>query len=78
VTKESYDMITTDRWFQEQMECDDPMQMTSDVCYCPAGFSDYRCSTKEFTRCYVNITSPALYEGCSENYEDSDYYVYSI
>ena len=28
--------------------------------------------------CYVNITKPALYKGCQGQYEDSDYYVYSI
>ena len=71
-------MITTNRWYQERMECDAPVEQISQVCYCPAGYSDFRCSTKEYTKCYVNMTNPALHEGCKDQYEDSDFYVYSI
>ena len=36
------------------------------------------CATELYTRCYINITEPALYKGCEDKYEDSFYYLYSI
>ena len=59
------------------MECE-AVERISQACYCPAGFSDYRCSTKDYNKCYVNFTSPALFEGCKDKFEDSEFYVYSI
>lgn len=49
---------------------------TNEVCYCPEEFSGFDCSLRAFTMCYVNITEPALYEGC--NSADSEDYVFSI
>lgn len=49
---------------------------TNEACYCPSGFSGYDCSLRATTKCYVNITEPALYEGC--NFKDSEEYVFSI
>lgn len=52
--------------------------MTKDVCVCPKGRGDYLCATISDTKCYINITDPALYEGCADKFEDSAYYLYSI
>ena len=76
-TKDSFDLISSNRWYQERVDCQAEFK-TKQVCYCPAGYTDYLCSTKEFTKCYVNFTNPALHEGCKDDYEDSEYYMYSI
>jgi hypothetical protein len=34
------------------------------------------CSTETYKKCYINITEPAFYAGCTK--EDSPYYMYSI
>lgn len=60
------------------MECESPTNFTNDACYCPAGYSGYNCGSYSFTRCYVNITEPAFYEGCKGNFSDSFSYDYSI
>lgn len=76
-TKDSYNFMRRNPWYQERMECVAEWKI-SQACFCPAGYTDYLCSTKEFTKCYVNFTNPALHEGCKDDYEDSDYYIYSI
>jgi len=49
---------------------------TNEACYCPEGFSGYDCSLRASLKCYVNITEPALFEGCK--YPNSEDYVFSI
>ena len=48
----------------------------NNVCVCPTGTVDFLCATELYTRCYINITNPAFYEGCTG--EDSFFYIYSI
>jgi len=43
---------------------------------CAPGHSDVLCATLFNQTCFVNITNPPLYEGCTG--EDSDYYLYSL
>jgi hypothetical protein len=50
----------------------------TNVCVCPGGYMDALCGTELYTKCYINITTPAFYEGCENKFEDSFYYLYSI
>lgn len=75
VTKDSYDYLTTLPYYKLRVTCN-PENVHNDVCYCPSGYSGYLCETFDYNKCYVNVTEPALYKGCTG--EDSDYYVYSI
>ena len=52
--------------------------MENNVCVCPGGYMDAVCDTEMYTKCYINITKPAFYEGCEDKFEDSFYYLYSI
>jgi len=52
-------------------------EVTNDVCVCPKGTGDWLCATDLYTKCYVNITDPPLYEGCADK-PDSAYYLYSV
>lgn len=45
---------------------------------CPSGYTDVRCDTELYTKCYINITEPAFYKSCADEHEDSFYYLYSI
>jgi len=72
----TYKNLTTLPYFQLRMTCN-VVPTANDVCYCPSGFTDYLCNEAAYTKCYVNVTSPALYKGCKDR-PDSDYYVYSI
>jgi hypothetical protein len=58
------------------MECS-AANVSTQVCYCPKGYYDYACSTSTYTKCYLNITNPPFYKGCSEE-PDSEYYMFSI
>lgn len=49
----------------------------TNVCVCPKGQSDFECATATYQKCYLNITSPAFYQGC-EDREDTPYYLYSV
>ena len=51
--------------------------VTKDVCVCPKGFTNYDCANAEYSKCFLNITKPAFYEGCSD-LPDSPYSLYSI
>lgn len=75
-TYQTYQFLTTLPYYQSRVTCEQETT-SNDVCYCPSGFTGYLCDTAAFNKCYVNITEPALYKGCSER-EDSEYYVYSI
>ena len=72
----TYRNLTTLPYFRLRMTCN-VVPTTNDVCYCPSGFTDYLCNEAAYTKCYVNVTEPALYKGCKDR-PDSDYYVYSI
>lgn len=74
--EESYNYLSTLPYYQARVTCKTE-NVESEVCYCPAGYSDYKCHSFDYTKCYVNVTSPALYKGCKDK-ADSDYYVYSI
>lgn len=52
--------------------------VTKNVCVCPKGYGDFQCSTQLYKKCFINITEPAFYKGCSENKEDTPYYLYSV
>lgn len=62
-------------YFKQRYNCKIDV-VSNDVCLCPAGYTGYTCDEFEYTKCYVNITTPALYKGC--NGTDSEAYVYSI
>ena len=51
--------------------------ITNNVCVCPHGFGDFECSTSLYKKCFLNITEPALFEGCSDR-EDTPHYLYSV
>ena len=55
-----------------------PFIYRNKACYCQAGFQGKDCSEKveSFTKCLINVTEPALYQGCRG--QDSHEYVYSI
>jgi hypothetical protein len=63
--------------YATQFDCN-VRNVTKDVCICPKGRGDYLCATAEDFKCYINMTDPALYEGCADKFEDSAYYLYSI
>ena len=46
------------------------------VCACSPGYTGGLCATVNNQSCFVNITDPPLYAGCS--YPDTDYYLYSL
>ena len=52
-------------------------QQNTPVCMCKPGFYDSVCATQLAQSCFVNITSPPLYEGCMDR-PDTDYYMYSL
>jgi hypothetical protein len=47
------------------------------VCVCPRGFADFECSTSLYKKCFLNITEPAFFKGCS-SLPDTPYYLYSV
>jgi hypothetical protein len=63
--------------YSNQFDCN-VRNVTKDVCICPKGRGDYLCATAGEFKCYINMTEPALYEGCADKFEDSAYYLYSI
>ena len=67
--------MTTLPYFRQRYTCKIDV-VSNEVCYCAAGYTGYTCDDFEYTKCYVNITDPALYKGC--NGTDSEAYVYSI
>jgi hypothetical protein len=71
-------VLTTDPFYLENMDCMEPFVYENDVCYCPAGFSGVDCSSKasSYTKCFINVTEPALYKKCQK--PDTPDYVYSI
>lgn len=78
VTRDTYLNLTTLPYFKTRVTCKDPYSVTNNACYCPAGFKGAYCQIADYHKCYVNITSPALYKGCQGKYPDSDFYLYSI
>ena len=74
VSKHTYDRVLTD--YASQYSCYTQMIETN-VCVCPKGTIDYQCATETYTKCAINVTSPAFYKGC-EDKEDSFYYLYSV
>lgn len=74
VTSETYQMLLTS--YSDQYSCY-TQNVENNVCVCPQGVVDYVCETSLYTRCYINITEPAFWEGC-EDKEDSFYYLYSV
>ena len=77
VTKESYNALRTLPFYQSRVQCDIE-RVTNDACFCPSGFTGALCGEAAFSKCYVNMTNPAMYKGCREDKVDSDFYVYSI
>lgn len=75
VSETTYNNMTTLPYFKLKYACK-IVQETKGVCLCAAGYTGYTCDEFEYTKCYVNITTPALYKGC--NGTDSEAYVYSI
>lgn len=74
VDAETYQMLHTN--YSDQYSCY-TQNVENNVCVCPSGAVDYECSNELYTRCYLNVTNPPLYQGCSNN-TDSFYYMYSI
>lgn len=74
VTSETYQTLLTS--YSDQYSCY-TQNVENNVCVCPKGVVDYVCETNMYTRCYINITEPAFWEGC-EDKEDSFYYLYSV
>ena len=75
VTEQTYIDMTTLSSLKERYSCKtQPTQ--NEVCHCPAGYTGYLCDEPATTKCYVNITNPALYKGCTG--KDSQAYVWSI
>jgi len=75
VSEYTYTNMTTLPYFKARYSC--RVQATeNNVCFCAAGYKGFTCDEFEYTKCYVNITTPALYKGC--NGTDSEAYVYSI
>lgn len=75
VTQQTYNDLTFYPYFQRTITCE-TKQQSNPACYCAAGYSGAYCNEPSYSKCYVNMTTPKLYEGC--NKPDSDYYVYSI
>ena len=78
VSKESYELLTTEPYYQDVASCREPEVRTNKACYCPSGYTGHLCKTKNAVTCFVQITDPNMAAGCSDQYEDSDDYVYSI
>ena len=78
VTYDTYQNLTTLPYFQSRTTCQVTKGVQNQACYCPSGFKGAYCQIAAYNKCYVNITSPALFEGCAGKYQDSDYYLYSI
>lgn len=77
VNNQSYIYLTTLPYYTSRATCY-MAEKTHDACYCSAGYTGALCQYQDATKCYVNVTSPKLYEGCQDEYEDSEYYMYSI
>lgn len=75
VSERTFNNMTTLPYFKQRYSCKVEL-VENNVCYCAAGYNGYTCDEFEYTKCYVNITTPALYKGC--NGTDSEAYVYSI
>ena len=75
VTSETYNMLHAN--YSDQYSCYSK-NVENNVCVCPQGVVDYVCATEQYTRCYINITEPAFYKGCENEFEDSFYYLYSV
>lgn len=75
VTSETYQLLLSN--YSDQYSCY-TQNVENNVCMCPGGYMDFLCATDLYTRCYINVTNPALYEGCADKHEDSFYYLYSI
>lgn len=69
--------MKTDPFYQERATCREETKQTP-TCICPSGYTGHLCKTALPNQCFVQITQPNLAAGCSEQFEDSDYYVYSI
>lgn len=76
VTYDTYKTLVTLPYYTQRVTCEIE-SVTNEVCFCPSGFTGYLCDVNQYTKCYVNMTEPALYKGCKDK-PDSDYYVYSI
>ena len=77
VTNQSYIHLTTLPFYTQRATCY-MKEVKNPACLCPAGYMGAYCQYHDYTKCYVNITQPALYKGCKDEYPDSDYYLYSI
>ena len=73
VDAETYHLLHSQ--YSDQYSCY-TQNVENNVCMCPTGTVDYLCATELYTRCYINITNPAFYAGCTG--EDSFFYIYSI
>mmetsp|Transcript_5732 Transcript_5732/g.9831 ORF Transcript_5732/g.9831 Transcript_5732/m.9831 type:complete len:360 (+) Transcript_5732:595-1674(+) len=77
VTNQTFVDIQKYPYYTERVDCRET-QVERDVCYCPSGYVGSLCQLQDYTKCYVNVTEPALSAGCKNREADSDYYVYSI
>jgi len=77
VTNESFAYLTTLPFYAKRATCK-MEEVENYACLCPAGFTGVYCQYQDYTKCYVNITQPALYKGCKDEYPDSEDYLYSI
>ena len=75
VTNETYSLLISQ--YSDQYSCY-TKNVENNVCVCPQGVVDYVCATDLYTKCYINITEPAFYKGCENEFEDSFYYLYSV
>ena len=75
VTNETYSLLQSE--YSDQYSCYTE-NVENNVCVCPQGAVDYLCATDLYTKCYINITEPAFYKGCENEFEDSFYYLYSV
>lgn len=78
VNQESYELLTTEPYYQAIATCREPEVRTMPACYCPSGYTGHLCLTKNDVTCFVQITDPDMAAGCADQFEDSDDYVYSI
>ena len=74
VTKDTFTLLSQN--YTDQYQCQ-LLFKENPVCICPQGYYNYDCSVALATKCYVNITSPPFYKGCSER-PDTPEYMYSI
>ena len=74
VSVETYNRILSN--YSGQYSCY-TKNVVKNACVCPKGVIDYMCATPAYTKCYINVTSPKFYEGCSDR-EDTFQYLYSV